>query len=50
MARRGDLSGRELSLLKAKITDEEAWTKYERDCNIRIYDLPQLSFIKLGCL
>ncbi len=33
--RRNELSANELSLLKSKITDDEAWKQFERDCNIR---------------
>lgn len=33
--RRNELSANELSLLKSKVNDEEAWKEFERNCNLR---------------
>ncbi len=35
MARRGQLTDDELKIINVKVTDEEAFKKFERDCNLR---------------
>ncbi len=35
MARRGKLSEDKLRIVNSKITDEEAFKKFERDCHLR---------------
>jgi hypothetical protein len=46
MSRRGLLSEEELQIIRKKLTDEEAFAKFERDCQLKTLRPSTIQFYK----